>query len=103
MAGWLTLTEALPPEGPPEALEEEAPALNLDGDQRRLLTLLVRGEPVKDWLAEKHWMPTVAADSLNEALYDELGDSAVEWDGDELRLAEDYREDILRILGGNTK
>ena len=63
----------------------------------------MRGEPVKGWLAERRWMPTVAVDAINEALYDEIGDSALECDGDEITLAEDYREDILRILGGTEK
>ena len=48
-------------------------------------------------------MPTVAADAINEALFDEIGDTALEWDGAEFTLAEDYREDVLRLLGGNTE
>ena len=46
-------------------------------------------------------MPEVVADTLNEALFDEIGDAAVECDGDDLVLTEDYRGDIIRILGGN--
>ena len=63
----------------------------------------MRGKPVKDWLAETHQMPTVAVDAVNEALYDEIGDSVLEWDGEEITLVEDYREDVLRLLGGNEK
>ena len=99
-------TEAEPPPAPTEAEtgpSPEAPETPLDREQRELLTLLVRGEPVKGWLAERRWMPTVAVDAINEALYDEIGDSALECDGDEITLAEDYREDILRILGGTEK
>ncbi len=55
---------------------------------------------MKDWLAEQRRMPTVEADAINEALFDEIGDSALECDGDEISLVEDYREDVLRILGG---
>ena len=55
---------------------------------------------MKGFLAEHHRMPTVEADAVNEALYDEIGDSVLECDGDEIALAEDYREDLLRILGG---
>ena len=98
--------EAEPPPAPTEAEtgpSPEAPETPLDREQRELLTLLVRGEPVKGWLAERRWMPTVAVDAINEALYDEIGDSALECDGDEITLAEDYREDILRILGGTEK
>ena len=98
--------EAEPPPAPTEAEtgpSPEAPETPLDREQRELLTLLVRGEPVKGWLAERRRMPTVAVDAINEALYDEIGDSALECDGDEITLAEDYREDILRILGGTEK
>ena len=46
-------------------------------------------------------MPTVIADGINEALFDLLGDSAVECDGQDIVLVEDYREDLIRLLGGN--
>ena len=63
----------------------------------------MRGQPVNGWLAKTHRMPTVAVDAVNEALYDEIGDSVLEWDGNEITLVEDYREDVLRLLGGNEK
>jgi hypothetical protein len=44
-------------------------------------------------------MPEIVADELNEALFDEIGDSVVECDGDEIILVEDYREDIMELLG----
>ena len=46
-------------------------------------------------------MASVVADTINEAMYDEIGDSVVECDGDDLTLVEDYREDLEFILGGN--
>ena len=55
---------------------------------------------MKDWLREKRRMPTVAADAINEALFEEIGDAALDCDGEEITLAEDYREDVLRLLGG---
>ena len=102
------LLEAEAPEAVPvpaaeetaEAAPSSAPDLPLDEVQTELLTLLLRGEPVKGFLAEKHRMPTVEADAINEALYDEIGDSVLECDGDGITLAEDYREDVLRLLGG---
>ena len=45
-------------------------------------------------------MPAVVSDTINEAFYDEIGDSVVEYDGSALTLVEDYREDLTRILGG---
>ncbi len=88
------------PEEMPEAPAAPRPEGPLDRAQAQLLARLLRGEPVKDWLAEQRRMPTVEADAINEALFDEIGDSALECDGDEIFLVEDYREDVLRILGG---
>ncbi len=91
------------PAAAPEELGEESLELPLDREQVQLLRLLLQGRPVKDFLAEKHRMPTVEADAINEALYDELGDSALECEGDDITLAEDYREDVMRLLGGRTE
>jgi hypothetical protein len=99
-----TAAEPAPAAGAPEsAIAEEAPSLPLEPELRELLDLAVRGMPVKGWLAKTHQMPTVAVDAVNEALYDEIGDSVLEWDGNEITLVEDYREDVLRLLGGNEK
>jgi hypothetical protein len=102
-----TAVEPAPAQAAPEsavsAVAEEAPPLPLEPELRALLDLAVRGKPAKGWLAETHRMPTVAVDAVNEALYDEIGDSVLEWDGNEITLVEDYREDVLRLLGGNEK
>ena len=45
-------------------------------------------------------MPSIAADTINEELFDEIGDVAVLCENDELSLVEDYREDIAHLLGG---
>ena len=47
-------------------------------------------------------MPSIAADAVNEAFFDEIGDTVVLCEGDALVLVEDYMEDIQRLLGGNT-
>ena len=82
----------------PAALE-----LPLDPGQVELLRLLLRGESARAWIAQRHLMAAVVADALNEALFDELGDAAVDCDGAEITLVEDYREEITRLLGGNTE
>ncbi len=94
----------------PAPAPEEAPplpagnaALGLEPELMELLRLAAEGKPTKAWLTETHRMPTVAADAINEALFDEIGDTALEWDGAEFTLAEDYREDVLRLLGGDQK
>ena len=61
----------------------------------------MRGEPVDALIRNNHLIASVVADTINEAMYDEIGDSVVECDGDDLTLVEDYREDLEFILGGN--
>ena len=43
----------------------------------------------------------IAADTINEALFDEVGDTVLICEGEELALIDDYREDIIRMLGGD--
>ena len=71
----------------------------LDGMQIQLLRMLLRGEPVQELIAVQHGMPSVIADAINEALFDYIGDTAVECDGETITLVEDYRDDIIGILG----
>lgn len=89
------------PEGPAPLPEEDS--LPLTGEQKQLLELLLAGGSARSWLEERREMPSVAADDLNEALFDLVGDSVVDWDGEELTLVEDYREELIRMLGGNGK
>ena len=71
----------------------------LDGMQMQLLRMLLRGEPVQELIAAQHGMPSVIADAINEALFDLIGDTVVECDGKTITLVEDYRDDIIGILG----
>ena len=45
-------------------------------------------------------MASIAADTINEAFYDEIGDSVVESDGDVLVLVDDYRDETAQLIGG---
>ena len=83
---------------PPSAEPEKTGPL--DAQQRELLAMLLRGESVTERIRAERGMPTVIADAINEALFDDLGDSAVECDGEDITLVEDYREDVEEILGG---
>ena len=78
-------------------------SLPLNASQIRILTLLLQGSSVKGLLRSQHAMPEVFADELNEAFYDLIGDTVVSCDGEELSLIEDYRDDVVRLLGGNTE
>ena len=71
----------------------------LDGMQVQLLQMLLRGEPVQELITAQHGMPSVIADAINEALFDFIGDTVVECDGKTITLVEDYRDDLIGILG----
>ena len=72
---------------------------SLDGMQIQLLRMLLRGEPVQELITTQHGMPSVIADAINEALFDFIGDTVVECDGKTITLVEDYRDNIIGILG----
>ena len=87
------------PEVPKEeekSAEVEIPSL--DDTQAQILLSVMRGEPVAGMIREKALMPSVVTDAINEALFDEIGDSVLMCEGDEITLVEDYREDLERIL-----
>lgn len=86
---------------PPERFYEEyVQGLCLEGVYRDILRSLLRGEGAEGIVRDNHLMPSVAADSINEALFDEIGDVAVLCEDDKLSLVEDYRDDVARMLGG---
>ena len=87
----------------PESAEPEhaEPSFDgLDAQHLQILLKLLHGESAAELIQNARLMPAVAADTINEAFYDEIGDSVVEYDGSALTLVEDYREDLTRILGG---
>ena len=76
-------------------------SLGLDPLYVQILQKLLQNEPIDGILRENQIMASIAADAINEAFYDEIGDTILEWDEDRLSLIEDYTEDIEQILGGN--
>ncbi len=96
------------PAAAPDAAEKHEAAAPLPSvpvlseRQAQIIDMLIHGQPVKDILRSWGEMAEIFAEQLNEALFDELGDTAVECDGDNITIIEDYREDIIRISGGDT-
>lgn len=97
--------ESLPPAPPAAPAESDGPGpaesggfAGLDAAHSRILLALLRNEPVGAMLKAGHLMPSVVADSINEALFDAVGDNVLECDGDTITLVEDYREEILQCM-----
>jgi hypothetical protein len=83
----------------PAPPRDSAPGL-LDSVQIRILRALLEGGSAEKIMKENHLMPSMAADGINEALFDEIGDTAVSCEEDRLMLIEDYREELEQLLGG---
>ena len=90
-------TEVKPTE---ETASSVSTLFGLDAVQTEILLTMLRGESPDARIRELRLMPTVLADSINEALYDLIGDSVIACDGAELRLVEEYREDLAQLMEG---
>ncbi len=71
----------------------------LDAMYLQILKKLLRGESIDADIKAHHLMPSVVTDTINEALFDEIGDSVLECNDDRIELVEDYREDVKELLG----
>ena len=93
--------EAPVPVPNPAPVPDPVPDLPLDNIQILILQELLAGRDTDGILRDHHLMPDMTADLINEAMFDEIGDSIIECDNGTLSLREDYREDLIRLLGGN--
>ncbi|MCR4600899.1 MAG: TerB N-terminal domain-containing protein [Clostridia bacterium] len=66
--------------------------------EREFLSRLLRGEPYADLPEREHVMLSILVDGINEKFYDLLGDTGLEFEGEEPVIIEDYREDIEALL-----
>ena len=72
--------------------------VKLEPLHRQILLSLLGGGTADGLLRTHRLMPAVVADSINEAFFDEIGDSILDCDGDRLSLVEDYVEDVRLLL-----
>ena len=84
-----------------ETSQQTAPGLPLEPIHIRILQALLRGDSVEMLLKKNHLIPSVVTDAINEIFFDEIGDSVLECDDSKISIVEDYKEDIIQLLGGN--
>ena len=78
---------------------DEAPApAGLSPLEARVLRGLLGGTPASQLLAPTDPFVSVVADSINEKLFDLIGDAVIEFDGDEPRIIEDYLDDVREVI-----
>ena len=73
-------------------------AFRLDPFSEQVLRMLIREEDPSEIIHSHHLTPSMAADSINEDLFEEIGDIVVSCEADILLLIEDYIEDIRMML-----
>lgn len=71
----------------------------LNDTERTFLCRLLNGEPYQEFLRERHQMPSVVADRINEKLFDQFGDTVIVFDGDIPEVLEDYAPEVAAMLG----
>ena len=88
-----------PPAPAPAEPQDTAEIAGLDSIHTQILAEIMRNGAVTELIKEHHLMPSVVADAINEALFDEIGDNVLTCDGNEIELVEDYRLDLEDLLG----
>ena len=84
----------------PPAFESETSEFPLDPVQIQILRALLEEWDAAEILKAHHLMPSMTADAINEALFDEIGDTVLLCEDDRLLLVDDYIEELKQILGG---
>ncbi len=84
----------------PPMPEDEADGLPLDCVQIQILHALLEGRDATEIIKAHHLMPSIAADDINEALFNQFGDTVLLCEEDKLLLVDDYIEDLRQALGG---
>lgn len=86
----------------PPAAEDETSGLPLDPVQIQILRALLEERDAAEIIRAHHLMPSMTADAINEALLEEIGDTVLLCEGDQLLLVDDYMEELEQILGGTS-
>lgn len=81
-----------------EGITSKALPYNLTVDEYFFLMSLWHQTSWKENLQQKHLMPSILADAINEKLFDEIGDSIIEFDGEEPQIISDYLPDLADLF-----
>lgn len=81
---------------------EPAVIAGLDLLHTQILCALLRDGSAEVTIRQNRLIPSIVADTINEALFDEIGDNVVECDEDTVAVVEDYREELEELLEVST-
>lgn len=92
--------ESIPPAPPSDRAEAALPSsFGLTADESEILRMLLAGEDPAPYIRAHRLFASIVADSINEKLFDEIGDSVLEETEEGLSLIEDYRQDLHDLTG----
>lgn len=86
----------------PPAFESDTSDFPLDPVQVQILHALLEERDAAEIIRAHHLMPSMTADAINEALFDEIGDTVLLCEEDQLLLVDDYIEELKELLGGTS-
>ena len=72
-----------------------------DPIETQILRALLTTGDASSIIKANHLMPTIAAEKINEAYYDQFADNIVDCDGETITIVEDYMEELKEILDYN--
>ena len=65
----------------------------------KILKYIIAVKDYKQLIKSNNLFTSIITDSINDAFFEDIGDNILECEGDEIYLVEDYREDVLNIIG----
>lgn len=89
--------EPVPQDQVDEPVDSDQSLLN--ADETTLVVALLKGQPWQQYLHDHHLMTSVLVDQINEKLFDEIGDTVIEFNADNQPvIVEDYRQDLEQLF-----
>jgi len=65
----------------------------------KILKFIIAGKDYKSLIKSNNLFTSIITDNINETFFEDIGDNILECECDNIYLVEDYREDILDIIG----
>ena len=65
----------------------------------KILKHIIEEKDYKQLIKSNNLFASIVTDTINEIFFEKIGDNILECEGDDIYLIEDYREDILDIIG----
>lgn len=87
------------PNAPETPIEQPQDSGILKSPLKEIMLALLKGENAENVARKKGIMLSVAVEKINETLYDDFGDTVIDFDGDTPIIIEDYENELKGMLG----